>query len=69
MFCSSLLRAFSLPPAPPTERAASELITAALIQTHQIGFGLCHNKSPQTELVLKQTTGCLCSTVTIAEQS
>lgn len=49
--------------------AASELITAALVQTHQIGFGLRHDKSPQTESVLKQTTGCLCPALTTADQS
>lgn len=33
--------------------AASELITAALVLTHQIRFGLCHDKSSQQETKMK----------------
>lgn len=48
------------PPGTSHRSEATELITAALVQSHQIGFSLSHNKSPKTESGLKQTTGCLC---------
>lgn len=38
--------------------AALELITAALIQTHQIRFGPSRDKSPQPEPTWNTTTGC-----------